>query len=82
MVLKNLDAAEAKKCLDQQAVLFARLWKRNNPWLKRSAGTSEHHSYPGRRTGKYRQLWNCMTRLRLGVHDSSLVDPDIKRWKA
>lgn len=37
MVLKNLDADEAKNAWINTAVLFARLWKRNNPWLKRSA---------------------------------------------
>lgn len=28
--------------------------------------------------GNIASCGNCMTRLRLGVHDSSLVDPDIK----
>ena len=27
--------------------------------------------------GNIASCGNCMTRLRLGVHDSSLVDPDI-----
>ncbi|MBW9402513.1 PTS transporter subunit EIIB, partial [Leclercia sp. EC_58] len=28
--------------------------------------------------GNIASCGNCMTRLRLGVHDSSLVDPNIK----
>lgn len=78
MVLKNLDAAEAKNARINTAVLFARLWKRNNPWLKRSAELLNTILTRVGGPGNIASCGNCMTRLRLGVHDSSLVDPNIK----